>query len=331
MKILVTGAAGFIGFNLCRKLLSLGHTVVGLDNFITGNWENINLLCESPNFIFHEKDINFPFSLPKKFLAVEQIYHLACPTGVDNLVPLAEEMLITCALGTKNILDIARTNGAKFLFTSSSEVYGNPKISPQKEIYTGNVDIMGVRSPYEEGKRFAESLIAMYTRKYKIKASIVRVFNTYGPYISPTDSRVIPKFLRQALKNKPITIHGNGSQKRTHCYVDDLVEGLILVMEKDSVGRVVNLGSDSEISVIELAQVILKLTKSQSKLKFVPRPKHDHQMRLPDLTRARKLGWRPKIPLEAGLKETSESLISPKEKGGRIIWLPYRQLSPYQA
>ncbi|MBI3282640.1 GDP-mannose 4,6-dehydratase [Candidatus Curtissbacteria bacterium] len=306
MKILVTGAAGFIGFHLCRKLLSLGHIVVGLDNFITGTRQNINLLSENRNFIFHERDINFLFILQKKILEVEQIYHLACPTGVDNLMPLAEEMLTTCSAGTKNILEIARTNGAKFLFTSSSEVYGNPKISPQKENYTGNVDIIGVRSPYEEGKRFAESLITAYVTKYKIDARIVRVFNTYGPAMSQSDTRVIPRFLRQAMTGQPLTVKGRGVQKRTFCYVDGLIDGLIKVMEKGKIGEAYNLGSNVETAIIDLAKLIIKITGSKSKIQFVSRPPHDHQRRLPDLKKVRKLGWQPKIGLEDGLKITAK-------------------------
>lgn len=312
-NILVTGAAGLIGSNLCQKLLKSGHLLVACDNFITGRKQNIRQLATYPKFTFIKYDIVKPFTInplrPRSEaghlpLTINQIYHLACPTGVDNLVPLAQEMLLTCSLGTRNILEVARINKAKLLFTSSSEVYGDPQISPQSEDYTGNVNPVGPRSPYEEGKRFAESLITMYARKYKIDAKIVRVFNTYGPGMAPNDSRVIPTFLRQADKGLPLTIKGKGIQRRTFCYVDDLVDGLILIMKKGKKGEVYNLGSDSEIAIIELAQTILNVTKTKSSFKFVKRESHDHQMRLPDIGKVQRLGWRPKISLASGLKKT---------------------------
>jgi len=306
MKILVTGGAGFLGSNLCRRLLKEGHEVVAVDNLITGNKDNLKDLLTNKNFIFIKHDICQPFSksISHKLSAINQFYHLACPTGVPNIGPLAEEMLFTCSLGTKNFLELAQKNRAKFLFTSSSEIYGDPQASPQAEIYTGNVDPIGPRSPYEEGKRFAESLVAMYAQKYKVDAKIVRIFNTYGPQMSPEDTRVIPQFLRQALSGQPVTIQGRGTQRRTFCYVDDLVDGLILVMKKGRTGEVYNLGSDQQITIGKLAQKIIKITDSQSKMQFVKRPVHDHQSRLPALKKVKKLGWRPQINLEKGLKKT---------------------------
>jgi len=211
-------------------------------------------------------------------------------------------------MGTKNVLEQVRKTKAKFLFTSSSEAYGDPQIFPQKEGYTGNVDPTGFRSPYEEGKRFSESLTLMYARKYNIDAKIVRVFNTYGPEMSNGDNRAIPIFLRQALKGEPITVHGKGLQTRTFCFVDDLVEGLITVMEKGTGGHVYNLGSNKEITITKLAELILRLSNSKSGLKFVKRPSHDHQSRLPNLEKIRKLGWSPKTDLKEGLVKTIQWL-----------------------
>lgn len=308
MRILVTGAAGLIGSNLCEKLLMDGHQVVAVDNFITGSPDNIKSLKSFPKFTFIKHDITKSF--PKNFELLtfnfELIFHLACPTGVPNLGPLAEEMLLTCSLGTRNILELAKKHKAKVLFTSSSEVYGDPQVSPQNESYTGNVDPVGFRSPYEEGKRFAESLIMMYVKKYKLDAKIVRVFNTYGPGMSAEESRVIARFLGQTFKDRPLTVYGKGLQKRTFCFVDDLVDGLILVMKKGKSGEVYNLGSDQQISIINLAKLILKLTNSKSTIKFVERAKHDHQSRLPDLKRVKNLGWKLNVNLIEGIKRTFE-------------------------
>ena len=310
MKILVTGGAGFVGANLCKVLLDEGHEVVAVDNFITGSRKNISDLKSYPKFTFIKHDITKPW--PKNFELrtsnFELIYHLACPTGVDNLIPMAEEMLLTCSVGTRNVLELARKTKAKILFTSSSEVYGDPQISPQKEDYTGNVDPVGIRSPYEEGKRLAESLTLMYVRKYNLDAKIVRVFNTYGPQMSNGDNRAIPIFLRQALGGKPITVHGKGLQARTFCYVDDLIEGLITVMEKGTRGQVYNLGDDKEIKIVDLAELIIKLSNPKSGLEFIKRPAHDHQNRLPNLEKIRKLGWSPKTNLKEGLVKTIQWL-----------------------
>ena len=305
-KVLVTGGAGFIGSNLCRKLLEAGHKVIAVDNLITGDRRNLKELNSHPNFRFIKHDITEPWpqTLNSQLSSLHSIYHLACPTGVPNLGPLSEEMITTCSVGTRNILEIARESGAKFLFTSSSEVYGDPLTFPQEESYRGNVDTTGLRSPYEEGKRFAESLILMFVRKYNVDAKIVRVFNTYGPSMSPKDIRVIPNFLRQASSNLPITLHGKGNQKRTFCHVDDLVSGLVLVIKKGEKGQVYNLGHDLEISIIDLAGLILKITGSKSPIQPFPRPGHDHERRLPSLVKTKQLGWYPKINLEEGLKTT---------------------------
>jgi len=303
--ILITGGAGFIGINLCKKLLSHGHSVIAIDNLIISTKDNIKPLLSNPKFKFIKQDITKPIlNIKYQISNIKYIYHLACPTGVPNLTKLAEEMLLTCSLGTRNVLELARKTRAKVLFTSSSEVYGNPKVFPQTEDYTGNVDPIGIRSPYEEGKRFAESLLQMYVRKYNIDAKIVRVFNTYGHYMSLNDSRVIPRFLLQALKNKPVTVKGKGLQTRTFCYVDDLVEGLITVMKKGKKGEVYNLGSDKEVRIIDLAKLVIKETGSKSKIVFVERPTHDHNRRHPSLNKVKKLGWKPKVNLKEGLRKT---------------------------
>lgn len=304
-SILVTGAAGFIGSNLAEHLLKEGNLVYGVDNFITGSTKNISRLKENKNFNFLEVDVVGMGSDQKRILAgqkFDEIYHLACPTGVPNLVTLAEEMLLTCSIGTRNILEIARESGAKFLFTSSSEVYGDPLEFPQKEEYTGNVNPTGIRSPYEEGKRLAEALVVMYQRKYGLDGRIVRVFNTYGPNMSEKDERIIPKFIQQIKNGTSLSVHGNGIQKRTYCHVDDLIDGLLIAMEKGGRGEVYNLGGGEEIEVKYLAELLLKISNSHVGINYTERPPHDHQSRRPDLTKIKALGWSPKIGLDKGLR-----------------------------
>ena len=308
-RILVTGGAGFIGANLCKKLLDAGYKVAAIDNLITSSGQNLTELSKNPNFKFIKHDITKPF--PKTFnfslSAFNFIYHLACPTGVENLTRLAREMLITCSVGTQNVMEFALKHKAKVVFTSSSEVYGDPKVFPQKEDYAGNVNPVGIRSPYEEGKRFAESLVTAYVRKYNLNAVIARVFNTYGPKMSENDTRVIPKFLRQAARNQPLTVQGDGTQTRTFCYVDDLIDALIRVMEKGRKGEVYNLGSDKEMTIKDLAKLIIKISKSKNRIKFIKRPVHDHNRRLPDLSKIKKLGWKQKVNLKEGLLKTIQS------------------------
>lgn len=306
--ILITGGAGLIGSNLCAKLLAeKDNKVIVLDNLLTSDGSNIHRHSLSPNFIFISHDItqNVNEKLKKKLGKIDEIYHLACPTGVPNLVKLAEEMLLTCSVGTKNILDLALGNNATLVFTSSSEVYGDPEVFPQREDYTGNVDTTGIRSPYEEGKRFSESIIMMYVRKYGLNAKIVRVFNTYGPGASRKESRVVSVFLKKAVSGLDLPVAGNGSQQRTFCYVDDLVNALLIVMQKGKQGEIYNAGGDEEISILDLAGMIIKITKSNSKIEFVDRPKHDHKSRRPDLEKIKMLGWSQEIGLLEGIRKTA--------------------------
>ena len=321
--ILITGGAGFIGTNLCKKLLDEGCRVTVVDNLITSSGENLTELSKNPNFKFIKHDITKPkWKMVNDKWKIDVIYHLACPTGVPNLTKLAEEMLLTCSIGTQNVLQLALKKKAKLVFTSSSEIYGNPEKFPQNENYTGNVNPIGIRSPYEEGKRFSESLISMYVKKYGLDASIARVFNTYGPLMSRDDSRVIPRFLNQASEGVPLTVEGKGKQTRTFCYVDDLVDGLLLLEKRGGKGEVYNIGSDKEISIKNLAKEILKLTKSRPKddqplaekniIKYIPRPSHDHNGRRPTLIKIKKLGWKQKTNLKEGLLKTVQFDLAPQ-------------------
>lgn len=305
-KILITGGAGFIGSNLCNRLVEQGYNVVAIDNLITSSRKNITPLIEFPNFKFIKHDITLPFkSEQKKHLKdIDLIFHLACPTGVPNLLKLGEEMLLTSSLGTKNILDIALKEKARVVFTSTSEVYGDPLKSPQDEGYAGNVDPVGMRSTYEEGKRFAESLIALYVRKYNLDCRIVRVFNTYGPRMFMSDTRVIPNFIQHIKEKKKLPLHGNGSQKRTFCYIEDLINGLLIVAEKGKKGEVYNLGSDEEVSIFVLANMILSILDLKNGIKKIKRPDHDHSARMPDLQKMHSLKWLPKTSLDEGLRRT---------------------------
>jgi nucleoside-diphosphate-sugar epimerase len=305
--ILVTGGAGFIGTNLCKKLLDEGHKVIAIDNFITSSGDTIKKLKSHPNFIFIKHDITkpFPARIRNQESEIKEIFHLACPTGVPNVTTLGEEMLLTCSVGTRNVLEFAREHNAKLLLTSSSEVYGNPEVFPQTENYTGNVDQIGIRSTYEEGKRFSESLVALYVRKYKLDGKIVRIFNTYGPHMTMTDTRVIPNFINQIKHGKPLTVQGKGEQRRTFCYVDDLIEGFLTVIEKGSPGEAYNLGGNQEYTIKELAEMMIKLTNNPKiKLLYIPRPSHDHEARKPELKKVHKLGWKQNINLEEGLEKT---------------------------
>lgn len=322
MTILVTGAAGFIGKHLVRSLLDDGHVVVGVDNFITADRADIEPLLAHERFTFVERDIvDGPLDDLPQADSLSAIFNLACPTGVPNLVPLAYEMLATCYDGSRNVLELARKSGATVLLTSSAEVYGNPLVSPQTEDYTGNVDTLGVRNGYEEGKRVAETLFGIYAQKHGVQAKIVRVFNTYGPGMSLSETRVVPAFVRAALGGQPLRIHGEGAQNRCHTFVTDMVRGIRLAMAKGEPGRAYNLGSQKQTTIRELAEAIVRVAGSPSQLQFIDRPSHDHDSRLPDTKRARnELGWEPTIGLDDGLALTLEDFRRRLEaRGERLI------------
>lgn len=301
-SVLITGAAGFIGSNLARTLLAEGKRVYGVDNFITGRRENA-LTLEHPFFTFIETDIAHPHFLDNfRSIPVSEIYNLACPTGVPNLKILGHEMLATCSQGTFNVLEIARLHRARLLHTSTAEVYGQPEKFPQDEAYHGNVDPMGERSPYEEGKRFAESVIATYVRLYGVDARVVRVFNTYGPGMSLDDRRVIPQFIRSIVSGEPLRIYGDGSQTRCHLYVDDLIAGLRIVMDNGIAGEAYNVGSETPLTVRELAEHLIRLSGRQLTIVYEPHFIEDHRHRRPAVSKAIQLGWRQEVTLEEGLR-----------------------------
>ena len=299
MIILVTGGTGFIGSHLCSKLLELGNYVICLDNNYTGSMKNIQKLLKNSNFEFIRHDITNPI-----LLEVDQIYHLACPASPTHYQFNAIKTIKTNILGTLNTLGIAKRVKARILLTSTSEVYGDPKVSPQHEEYWGNVNPIGIRSCYDEGKRVAETLMFEYNRQNNVDIRIARIFNTYGPNMNPQDGRVVSNFIIQALNNKDITIYGDGLQTRSFCYVNDTVDGLIKLMNQDYKGPV-NIGNPNEITIKMLAEKVIKLTCSDSKLINLELPKDDPTNRKPDITKAKRyLNWAPKINLDEGLKRT---------------------------
>jgi nucleoside-diphosphate-sugar epimerase len=310
MTTMITGAAGFIGRHLTSTLLAEGVEVIGVDNFITSDREDLAALLRTPGFSFYEMDVTSPaFREMAQSRPVDHIYHLACPTGVPNLGPLALEMLETCFDGTRAVLDVARMFNATVVLSSSAEVYGNPLVSPQDESYTGNVDTLGPRNGYEEGKRVAETLCGIYAQRYGADAKIARIFNTYGPGMSLRETRVVPAFVRAALRSEPITVHGDGSQLRCHTYVADMVDGLRRLASGGRAGIAYNLGSRTPMSVRALAEEIVRVASSTSPIQSIARPVHDHDARLPRTERAlQELGWAPTTTLERGLRATVEDI-----------------------
>lgn len=308
--VLVTGGAGFIGAQLTRRLLESNVHVCVVDNFITGRKSNIVPLIEHPKFHFLEADITDPdFLLHFAHQPLTNIYHCACPTGVPNIPRLAEEMLRTCSQGTFHVMELARKYDASVVLASSCEVYGQPEFSPQEEHYGGNVDPVGPRSPYEEGKRFAESVVAMYVRKYGAKGKIARFFNVYGPGMSPQDSRVVPRFLQSIQQRQKITIYGDGTQTRTFLYVDDLIDGLLLIMDRGRPGEPYNIGTTAPVSIIDLAELVIELTAQRSEIEFLPHIMPDHEHRQPSIKKISGLGWQPTITLKDGLKKMIATVI----------------------
>ena len=299
MKILVTGGAGFIGSHLCKDLLEKSHEVICVDNLMSGNKKNIDRILENPRFTFIKQDICDPLDVE-----CDQIYNLACPASPVFYQNNPLETMFACSVGVLNMLELARKNNASFLHTSTSEVYGNPLQHPQKESYWGNVNPVGPRSCYDEGKRYAEALIYTYNQKHNLGAKIVRIFNTYGPNMRSDDGRVTPNFIKQALKDESITVYGNGNQTRSFCFVSDMVAGLEKMMESNHEGPI-NLGNSEEYTVNELALKIIGLTNSKSQIVYKNLPVDDPIKRKPDITKAKNLlGWEPKVKLEEGLIET---------------------------
>ena len=302
MKILVTGGAGFLGSHLCEKLLANGHDVVALDNLVTGNKSNIDHLLNNSKFEFIRHDVTFPV-----YLEVEGIFNLACPASPKKYQSDPVQTLKTSVHGAINLLGLARRTKAKILQASTSEIYGDPKVSPQTETYWGNVNPIGIRSCYDEGKRAAETLFSDYHRQYNLDIRIARIFNTYGPKMSEDDGRVVSNFIVQALNNHPITIYGDGNQTRSFCYVDDLISGLIKLFDQPEVTTPINLGNPVAINMKDLANEIISYTKSDSKIVFKDLPQDDPIDRLPDISNARKiLNWEPLIDREMGLNKTIE-------------------------
>jgi len=299
--ILVTGGAGFIGSHLCSKLLTRGDYVICLDNLYTGSKKNIDHLLSKKNFEFIRHDV-----IEKKIIEVDEIYHLACPASPIHYQHNPIKTIKTNILGTMNMLGISKRIGCKILLTSTSEVYGDPLEHPQKEEYLGNVNTIGIRSCYDEGKRVAETLMMDYHREHNIDIRIARIFNTFGPNMNPDDGRVISNFINQALKNQDITIYGDGNQTRCLCYVDDMVDGLIALMDS-SYTKPVNLGSNLELTINEIANIIIRLTNSGSGMVHQPIPDDDPKKRCPDLTKSKNiLNWKVSTNLEEGLLKTIE-------------------------
>lgn len=303
MRVLVTGCAGFIGYHFCDRLLTEGHTVIGVDSLTTGSERNARDLAGRSGFSFIRADIREPLPVDGR---LDWVCNLACPASPVDFGPKRLEILGTCSRGVWNLLDFARARGARLLHTSTSEVYGDPKEHPQRESYWGNVNPIGPRSCYDEGKRFGEALIAAYTAEYGVPVRVARIFNTYGPRMRKNDGRALPNFISQALANQPVTVHGDGSQTRSFCYVTDQVDGLLRLAASDVSGPV-NIGNPVEVTIREVAEEVVRLAGSRSPIVFVERPKDDPHVRKPDITRAQSLlGWVPQVDREEGLRRTIE-------------------------
>jgi dTDP-glucose 4,6-dehydratase len=308
MRILITGAAGFLGSHLSDKLISDGHDVIGMDNFVTGSPDNIAHLAGNPKFIFYKHDVSNYIFVPGK---VDAVLHFASPASPNPSSPsgyfnLPIQTMKAGALGTHNTLGVAKANNARYLLASTSEIYGDPIEHPQKETYAGNVDPVGMRAVYDEAKRFAESLTMAYHRHHGVDTRIVRIFNTYGPRMDLEDGRALPNLLKQALLGQPLTVYGEGSQTRSFCFVDDLIDGIVRLLYSDE-HMPVNIGNPIEMTVLEFAETINRVAENKAGVIFVPegRSTRDPQRRQPDITRARSiLGWEPKINLEEGISRT---------------------------
>ena len=306
MRILVTGGAGFIGSHLCERLVGEGNEVLCLDNFFTGRRENLFHLLDNPRFELLRHDVTEPI-----LLEVDQIYNLACPASPVHYQYNPVKTVKTNVMGTINMLGLAKRVRARILQASTSEVYGDPLQHPQTEDYWGNVNPIGLRSCYDEGKRLAETLMTDYHRQNKVDIRIARIFNTYGPRMLENDGRVVSNFIVQALRSQPLTLYGEGQQTRSFCYVDDLVEGLIRLMNAEGVHEPVNLGNPGEFTILQLAEEVIKVCDSKSTFTYLPLPADDPRQRKPNITRAQTLlGWNPTIPLREGLIKTVEDFKS---------------------
>ena len=304
MRILVTGGAGFLGSHLCDSLLELGHEVVSVDNFYTGTMRNLSHLRQNPNFESIRHDVTIPI-----YLEVDGIFNLACPASPIHYQNDPVQTLKTSVHGAINILGLAKRTKARVLQASTSEIYGDPEVHPQKEEYWGRVNPIGIRACYDEGKRAAETLFFDYHRQHKLDIRVARIFNTFGPRMTLNDGRVITNFISQALKNDPITIHGDGHQTRSFCYVDDLIDGLIKLFFTEKIHEPVNLGNPTPISMLQLANEVIELTNSSSQIVFKDLPGDDPRDREPDISKARNLiGWDPKISRKTGLERTIQDL-----------------------
>jgi dTDP-glucose 4,6-dehydratase len=298
---LVTGGSGFLGSHLCDHLIAKGYRVICVDNLETGNLNNIAHIKDSEKFRFIQADITSHYEVDE---SLDFVYHMASPASPIDYARLPLHTLKVGAYGTHNTLGLAKAKRARFLLASTSEVYGDPEIHPQKETYWGNVNPIGPRGVYDEAKRYAEAMTMAYLRQQGVDTAIVRIFNTYGPRMRPHDGRAIPTFLRQALSEKPVTVFGDGSQTRSFCYVDDLVRGLILLMES-GVHEPVNIGNPNEMTLLEMAKTVIELTESRSEIVFEALPVDDPKVRQPDISRAKDLlGWEPEIDLREGLRKT---------------------------
>jgi len=302
MRVLVTGAAGFLGSHLTDRLLGEGHTIIGVDNLCTGSLENIAHLANEPRFRFEERDICQPFDVGQ----VDYVFNFASPADWPEYLRMGIETLQVGSVGVENTLEIAARHGAGYLHASTSECYGDPLEHPQRESYWGNVNPVGPRSVYDEAKRFAEALVMAWHRSRGVNTHLVRIFNTYGPRLHPSDGRVISNLMMQALRGEPLTIYGDGSQTRSFCYVDDLIEGILRLSRSDE-HLPVNIGNPDEFTILECAQAVLEVTGSKSELRFEALPEDDPTRRRPDIAKARELlGWEPRITLKEGLRKSLE-------------------------
>ncbi len=300
--VLITGAAGFVGSHLVDKAIKEGFRVIGIDNFITGTEENIKHLANEPKFIFIEHDIIKPIALKDK---VDYVFHFASPASPKDYYALPIETMRVGSEGTYNMLNLAKEKGSAFMLASTSEVYGDPEVHPQPETYWGRVNPIGPRSVYDEAKRYAEAMTMAYNRLYGLNTRIVRIFNTYGPRMRLNDGRVLPNFITQALKGEPLTVYGDGSQTRSFCYVDDLIEGVWRLMMRVKYHEPVNIGNPEEVKIIDFAREIIEITGSNSSIVFEPLPQDDPKRRRPDITKAKQLlVWEPKVPRKEGLRKT---------------------------